>query len=300
MGLPDRALTSPRSPLIEADELYGLSGQDGVRIADVRWYLGRPGDGRAAYDEGHIPGAVFVDLDSDLSDHDGYGSPGRHPLPAPHDFARRMGEVGFGSNDLIVAYDDSGGAIAARLWWMLDSLRHKGGVAVLDGGIQAWKAAGFGIETDAPTPAPARIDLSGEWHNVVARDELAARLGALSLIDARAPERYRGEVEPVDPVPGHIPTAVNLPLTGNLDGGGRFKSAEALRVAYGEASRPGVDTVLSCGSGTTACHGILAMRLAGLPEPLLYVGSFSDWSRSGLPVATGPEPGARSEAAAAR
>lgn len=278
------------SPIISAEELHALAGRPGVRIADVRWYLNRPDDGRAAYDAGHIPTATFVDLETDLSDHHGYGAPGRHPLPSPQAFARRMGELGFGSDDLIVAYDDSGGAIAARLWWMLDNLGHKGGVAVLDGGIGAWTAAGYELATDDPESPPTTMKLGSDWRNVVEREELAGRLSELTVVDARAAERYRGEVEPIDPVAGHIPTAINLPLTGNLDASGRFKSAAALRIDYAPSQRSGRRTVLSCGSGTTACHDIIAMRIAGLPEPLLYVGSYSDWSRSGMPVATGSEP----------
>ncbi len=280
------------SPLIDLAELDARMAKPGLRIADVRWYLGRDGAGRAAYDAGHIPGAIFVDLDTDASDHDGYGAPGRHPLPSPRVFARRMGELGLGSDDFVVAYDDSGGAIAARLWWMLDNLRHRGGVAVLDGGIQAWTAAGCDLESAAPTREPAQtLELGSEWHNVIEREELADRLGELVIIDARAPERYRGEVEPIDPVAGHIPTAVSVPVTDNVDPTGRFRQAQDLRARYEAVQRAETPTVVSCGSGTTACHDILAMRIAGLPETLLYVGSFSDWSRSGMPVATGPEPG---------
>jgi thiosulfate/3-mercaptopyruvate sulfurtransferase len=288
-----------RSPLISVTELHEVLGEPHVRVADVRWYLGRPEDGRAAYANGHIPGAVFVDLDADLADHNGYGAPGRHPLPSPHAFALRMGELGFGSDDLIVCYDDSVGAIAARLWWMLDNLRHRGGVAVLDGGIQSWIAAGYEITTDEPHLPEARIELASDWSNVIEREELARRLGTLTIVDARAAQRYRGEVEPVDPVAGHIPTAVNVPLTNNLDSSGKFKSPAQLRIDYGDVVRDGTPTVLQCGSGTTACHGIIAMRLAGLPEPLLYVGSYSDWSRTGMPVETGSEPGSPPGTAAA-
>jgi len=279
-----------RSPLISAGELHGLLGKPHLRVADVRWYLGRPDDGRVAFANGHIPGATFVDLETDLSDHDGYGAPGRHPLPTPQAFARHMGELGFGSDDLIVAYDDSGGAIAARMWWMLDNLGHRGGVAVLDGGIQAWKADGYELEVDAPPVIASAIALASEWKNIVERDELASRRDELTLIDARAAERYRGDVEPIDPVAGHIPGAVTLPLTNNLDAMGRFKPAKELRIDYEGVVAHGTQAVLSCGSGTTACHSIIAMRVAGLPEPILYVGSYSDWSRSGMPIATGSEP----------
>jgi thiosulfate/3-mercaptopyruvate sulfurtransferase len=277
--------------LISIDELATRIGDPNLRVADTRWYLNRPGAGRAAYDSGHIPGAMFIDLDADLADHDGYGAPGRHPLPSPEVFRRRMAELGIGSNSHVVAYDDLGGAMAARLWWMLDNLGHRGGVAVLDGGIQAWIAAGKQLSTDEPHYPPAHLELATDWTKVISREELADRLGEVRLLDARAPERYRGEVEPIDPVAGHIPTAVNAPTTGNVDAAGRFRSSAALRDRYLDLTSGEQPVVVACGSGTTACHNSLAMRLAGMPDPILYVGSFSDWSRSGMPVATGPEPG---------
>jgi thiosulfate/3-mercaptopyruvate sulfurtransferase len=284
-------LSQRRSPLIEPDELQALVHDDAVRVADVRWYLDRPRAGRAAYDDAHIPGAVFIDLDVDLADPDGLGAPGRHPLPSPGAFAGLLEELGFGSDDLIVAYDDLGGTIAARLWWMLDNLGHRGGAAVLNGGIQAWQRAGYELTADVPARAPGRIDLAAQWSNVVVRSELATRLGTIALLDARAPERYRGEVEPIDPVAGHIPSALNAPAAANVDASGRLKSSEELRAAYLELIDSAAPVVVSCGSGVTACHDILAMRLAGLPDPALYVGSYSDWSRSGMPVALGSEPG---------
>jgi len=284
-------LTTRNSPLISADDLHGLIGSEHIRIADVRWYLNRPEAGRAAYAEGHVPTAVFVDLDEDLADHDGLGAPGRHPLPSPQAFAARMGELGFGSDDLIVAYDDVGGSIAARMWWMLDNLGHSGGAAVLDGGVQAWRAAGYDLSSEEVMHPPRRMKLRTKWTNVIERDDLARRLGALTLLDARSPERYRGEVEPIDPVAGHIPTAVSAPVNDNLDAKGRMKTADELRAAYRPLLEDGRPTVVACGSGTTACHDILALRVAGLPEPILYVGSYSDWSRSGMPIATGSDPG---------
>ncbi|HVM29633.1 MAG TPA: sulfurtransferase [Candidatus Limnocylindrales bacterium] len=262
-----------------------------VRVADVRWYLNRPGEGRAAYARGHIPGAIFLDVDTDLADAEGLGSPGRHPLPRPAEFARRLSQLGIGSQHFVVAYDDMGGINAARLWWMLDDLGHRGGVAVLDGGLQAWQRAGLPLSSEEPSYPPARLELGDAWRRVTDRHELAARLGAVTLLDARAPERYRGDVEPVDPLAGHIPTAVSAPTAGNMNADGEMLPVEALRERYSPfVSASGV--VVSCGSGTTACHDALAMRLAGLPDPILYAGSFSDWSRSGLPVTSGEEPGA--------
>src|SRR3954454_5549684 len=262
---------------------------DGVRVADVRWYLNRPGAGRAAYDAAHIPGAIFVDLDRDLAAPDGLGAPGRHPLPSPTVFAARLGSLGIGSQHFVVAYDDVGGTIAARLWWMLDNLGHKGGVAVLDGGIGAWIAAGHALSAETPQYPPAQLDLAHEWKNVIERDELAHRLGRVSLLDARAPERYRGELEPIDPAAGHIPTALSAPTTDNLLSDDHLKRGADLHRRYSAMAgdRP---VVTYCGSGVSACHNSLSMRIAGLPDPILYVGSFSDWSRSGMPVASGPEP----------
>jgi thiosulfate/3-mercaptopyruvate sulfurtransferase len=255
-----------------------------LRLADVRWWLTDPGKGRRDYGDGHLPGAVFVDADTDLV---GATGPGRHPLPSPAAFAARMAALGFGDDDAIVAYDDTGGTIAARLWWMLDDLGHPE-VHVLDGGIQAWTAIGGPLTRVIPDPPPAALTLRGAWSRTIDRDELAARLGRVTLIDARAGERYRGETEPVDPVAGHIPTAISLPTAGNLGPDGRFLEPGALQTRFGALDG---EVVTSCGSGVNACHHALAMRVAGLPDPILYPGSYSDWSRTGMPVATGEAPG---------
>lgn len=277
--------------VISVEELTARIGDPRVRPADVRWYLGEPGGGRAAYEGGHLPGAIFVDLDANLSDPAGFGAPGRHPLPSPARFRTHLEDLGFNTDDFVVAYDDAGGTNAARLWWMLDNLGHRGGAAVLDGGIGAWQSAGQSIST-APVRLPhGHVELGDEWRGVIARDQLAARLGQINLLDARGPERYRGEVEPVDPVAGHIPTAISAPTSGNLASDGRLLTADELRLHYRDLLEDGRATVVACGSGVTACHDALAMRLAGLPDPALYVGSYSDWSRSRMPVATGPEPG---------
>jgi len=273
--------------LISAEELARRIDDDDVRVVDVRWYLGQPGMGRAAYEAGHIPGAIFLDLDDDLSDRDGYGAPGRHPLPRPVEFERRLEAAGIGSAHFVVAYDDAGGANAARLWWMLDNLGHRGGVAVLDGGIDAWNASQRRRSYDVPNYGPAKLKLRRRWRGVIDRHALSERREALTLLDARAGERYRGEVEPIDPAAGHIPGARSMPFAGNLTDG-YFLSATELRRRF-EQLAAGQDVVTYCGSGTTACHNSLAMRLAGLPDPILYVGSFSDWSRSGMPIATGVE-----------
>jgi thiosulfate/3-mercaptopyruvate sulfurtransferase len=277
--------------LISVEELAARLADRHTRVADVRWYLNRPGAGRTAYAAGHLPGAVYVDLDDDLSDPAGFGAPGRHPLPSPAAFRDRLEQLGINSGDLVVAYDDAGGINAARLWWMLDNLGHRGGAAVLDGGLPAWQAAGLPLSDEVVELPRGHVELAGEWHGIIARRELASRLGALNLLDARSGERYRGEVEPIDPIAGHIPTAISAPTSSNLTGDGHLLSPGELAQLYGglvDAHRP---TVVACGSGTTACHNALAMRLAGLPDPILYVGSFSDWSRSGMPVATGAQPG---------
>ena len=270
-------------------------------IVDARWYLGRHGDGHRAYLDGHLPGAIFLDLDDDLADLAGFGAPGRHPLPDPGAFVARMAAAGIGDGVRVVAYDDVGGWVAARLWWMLDNLGfgRRGidgeSVGVLNGGIKAWTEAGHALETgDAPSRSVAGLTLAGPWHGVIERDALKARLGTVRLLDARAPERYRGEVEPVDPVAGHIPTAVSAPLGANLDPEGRVKDVPAILAGYaGLGITPSSDdvVVVSCGSGVSAIHHSLAMRAAGLPDPILYVGSYSDWSRSGEQIATGSEPG---------
>lgn len=270
--------------LISVEDLRARRGDERLRIADVRWYLNKPGAGRAVYDAGHIPGALFVDLDADLSDPNGYGAPGRHPLPPVEAFRERMQSFGIDSDTFVVAYDDLGGAVAARLWWMLDNLGHRGGAAVLDGGITAWVEAGLPLSTDEPRHDAAPLELADQWTNVIARDELAARLGGISLLDARAAERFRGEIEPIDPVPGHIPTAISAPLLGNLDESGRFLAQPALIARFAGLVASDRPTVTYCGSGVNACHNALAMRLAGLPDPILYVGSYSDWSRSGMPT----------------
>lgn len=279
-------------PLIAVYELADRIAADdpALRVVDVRWYLGRPGAGRAAYDAGHIPGAIFLDLDSDLADADGLGAPGRHPLPSPAAFEATLARQGIGSEHEVVAYDDSGGTVAARLWWMLDSLRHRGGQRVLDGGIAAWTGAGHPLATQPVAHAPAKLELASEWRGVVERDDLARRLEDLVVLDARAPERYRGEVEPIDPAAGHIPGALSYPTMGNLGPDGRLLTAADLRGRYAGLADGGRPVVVSCGSGVNACHAALAMRRAGLPDPLLYAGSFSDWSRSGMPVTAGDEP----------
>jgi thiosulfate/3-mercaptopyruvate sulfurtransferase len=277
----------PDGHLISADELAGLLGNPRLRLADVRWYVGEPGRNRAEYAAGHLPGAVLFDVDTDLSAPAG---PGRHPLPDPAAFAALLAGRGFGDDHVIVAYDDTDGIYAARLWWMLRWIGHRG-ARLLDGGLRAWRAAGLPLSTDEPRPRPATITVRPGPTRIIGRDDLKRRLGAVVLLDARQPDRYTGEQHPVDPLGGHIPTARNAPTSHNLGPDGRFLPPEELARRYRALGVDGGDTVASCGSGVTACHDILAMVLAGLPEPLLYPGSWSDWCTSGLPYATDSEPG---------
>lgn len=274
-------------PLISVDELAGLLASGRAKVADTRWYLAEPTRGAAAYAEGHIPGAVYLHLEDQLSAPTG---PGRHPLPDRSDFASMMGELGFGDDDLVVAYDDRGGAIAARLWWMLRDIGHDG-VRVLDGGLPAWVAAGHPLESETPTPSPTTMTVRPAATRTIDRETLAESLGELTLVDARAAERYRGDEEPIDPIAGHIPTAVNIPYGENLDTEGRFLPMRMLSARYRAVGAHGDDTVVYCGSGVTACHAALAMVVAGLGEPILYPGSWSDWSTAEMPSVTGEEPG---------
>lgn len=279
------------SPLISVAALAERIDDPAIRIVDCRWYLGRPGEGRVAYGQGHIPNAIHLDVDGDLAADPEIG-PGRHPLPEVGKFVRRLEDAGIGDEHLVVAYDDVGGWVAARLWWMLDDLGHER-VSVLDGGWQTWLAGGGAVSTEAPSLPPARLHVRDEWTRVIDLAGLRARLKEVVLLDARGAARYRGETEPIDAYPGHIPTARSAPTDGNLAASGTFLSAPELAARYAALGADGSagEVVTSCGSGVSACHDALALRIAGLPSPLLYPGSYSDWSRNGLPVATGPEPG---------
>jgi thiosulfate/3-mercaptopyruvate sulfurtransferase len=261
----------------------------GLVVADVRWYPNRPR--REGYLEGHIPGAVYVDVDTDLSapvrpDRRG----GRHPLPSPQDFARAMAGAGIGDRTPVVVSDDSGGSTAARLWWMLQVLGHP--VALLDGGLQAWGAP---LETGSRPPPEPGAFTAKPWppeRMVTAEDiELLRADASAVVVDVRAAERYRGEVEPIDPVAGHIPGARNVPWTDLVEqASGTFRRPEEIRDRYavvGIGDDRVVTPVAQCGSGVTACHALLAFELAGIRGGVLYVGSWSDWiSDPSRPVAT--------------
>lgn len=262
--------------------------RDEVVVVDCRWSLDGT-VGRAQYLEGHMPGAVFLSVDEDLAAPPNLRE-GRHPLPEPADFAASLTGVGIGDDDTVVAYDTSGGAYAARLVWMLRVLGRR--AAVLDGGLEDWPGSLEAGEV-ASARAPA-VSTAAPWPSaqVADADEVAATLAAGGLVvDARTPERYRGEVEPVDLRAGHVPGAVNLPFADNLHDG-RLRRDHELRdrfVAAGVA--PDRDTIVYCGSGVTACHDVLAMELVGLGRPRLFTGSWSAWSSDpDRPAATGQDP----------
>jgi thiosulfate/3-mercaptopyruvate sulfurtransferase len=253
-----------------------------VVLCDVRWYLdGR--SGREAHAAGHLPGAVFVDLDRDLT---APPSPegGRHPLPTAEHFAEALGALGIGPDDAVVAYDDSGGMSAGRLVWMLRVLGHD--AFLLDGGVQAWDGP---LETGT-VERPAVDCPVRPWPDDVFADigQVAGHAGSGIVLDARSPERFRGETEPVDARPGHVPGARNAPFAANLDGG-RFRSPDELRDHYESLGvTDAAEVVAYCGSGVSACHDLIAMEHAGLGRGRLYVGSWSQWSATDRPAATGP------------
>lgn len=272
--------------LISAEHLAQIIDDRTLRLVDCRWYLADPDEGAAAYRRGHIPGAVHASLDHHLS---GTTGPGRHPLPSPDEFAETMASLGISPESTVVVYDDRGGAVASRLWWMLTAQGHTS-VAVLDGGIQAWTTQDRPLTTDVPTPERSVYDME-PWTGIVTLEEVAAREPGTTLIDAREPERYRGDIEPIDPKAGHIPGAVSLPVAANLDENGFFRPSNDLASCFSAIGVAGGARVIAhCGSGVTACHSILAAEIAGLGRPDLYVGSWSEWSGTDQPVATGEAP----------
>ena len=271
-----------------AAELETSRGPHAPALLDVRWRLGGP-PGIDSYRQGHLPGAVFVDLDRDLAGPPGGG--GRHPLPAAAAFQAAMRAAGVSQGRPVVVYDDGDAAAAARGWWMLRYFGHRD-VRVLDGGYRSWAAAGLAV-TAAEPAAVAEGDFAARPGNMPALDAAGAAATARSgvLLDARAPERYRGEQEPVDPVAGHIPAAVSAPAAGNVNADGTFRHPAELAARFAAVgARPGAAVGAYCGSGVTAAQEILALALSGIPAAL-YVGSWSDWiTDSSRPVATGDRP----------
>jgi thiosulfate/3-mercaptopyruvate sulfurtransferase len=280
-------------PLVSVEWLAAHLGDPAIQLVDVRWYLTEPGRGRSEYAAGHIPGAVFMDVDRDLSAPRGQG-PGRHPLPSPEAFAAVVSRAGIGADTHVVAYDATGGAYAARLWWLLRYFGHEH-VALLDGGWPAWQAAGHGVEQATPQVAPATFTPFPHPEMVVdaARVDALRRDPRALVLDARANERYEGRVEPIDPQPGHIPGARSAPYAANLQDDGTLKLRDELRNRYIDLGADTAATIACyCGSGVTAAHTICALHLAGRTDALLYEGSWSDWSSDpSRPVATGPDSG---------
>ncbi|WP_216329436.1 sulfurtransferase [Deinococcus aestuarii] len=286
-------MTPPETPLKSAAWLLEHLHDPQLRVLDCRYALTDPLVGRIAYLSGHVPGAVYADLETDLSgpvQPDGSG--GRHPLPDPGVLAAWLGSVGVGNDSLVVAYDDPStgqGFYAARAWWLLRWLGHRE-VYVLDGGWPAYLAAGGEPSTEEPTPTPATFTPEVQWEMVATAEDVASRGEGTLLIDSRAPARYRGEVETLDRKAGHIPGAVNREWAGALNEGGRWwgGEAQAARLEAGDAP-----TIAYCGSGVSATPNLLARELAGVPlgpQNRLYAGSWSDWiSDDRRAVASGEE-----------
>jgi thiosulfate/3-mercaptopyruvate sulfurtransferase len=265
-----------------------------LRVIDVRFLLGQPNAGRGAYDAGHIPGAIFLDLERDLSSpkrSDGRG--GRHPLPDLNVLATRLSELGIGNEHSLIAYDDPSGGqgfYAAHLWWLLRYLGHDR-ISVLDGGLLAWIAAGGTLEEDLPFYGTASFTPRVRSEMLVNAEDVTARGVGAILIDSRAAPRYRGEVEPMDAKAGHIPGAINLDWSASLGPDGTFKasSIQAERFTVLENAE---EILVYCGSGVSACGNLLALEVAGIAGAKLYAGSWSDWiSQSDAPIALGQEPG---------
>jgi thiosulfate/3-mercaptopyruvate sulfurtransferase len=283
----------PTGTLIDAEQLARALDDPRLKLFDCRFDLAAPANGREAYGRGHLPGAIYADLNRDLAAPVTAAS-GRHPLPEPESFARRLRDWGVQSNSRVVAYDADTGTYAARLWWMLRWLGHDD-VAVLDGGLRRWLE--LGLPLTQAVPAPAAGDFLARPRPGLAVDATQVRQASadasLCILDARAAERYRGEVEPIDAVAGHVPGAHNHPYASSLAAGGRFLPPGDLRRSLA-ASLGGFGperAVAMCGSGVTACHLLLAMEHAGLHGARLYPGSWSEWSSDpARPVRRGPEP----------
>ena len=284
-----------RSPLITVDALRARLGDPSLRLVDARFDLADPDAGRRAFVAARLPGARYAHLDDDLSDHARAALEGRHPLPHPDRFAAALARWRITPATPVVVYDSGSSAMAAaRAWWLLRWMGHAE-VRVLDGGFAAWAAAGASLDGSAPDAMPGgetrRSAQADGWRAGRAptadADAVAARAASVVLVDARTRERFRGDVEPLDPRAGHIPGALNRPFTDNLEAG-RFKPAAMLRDEWRALLRDGTTAMLSCGSGVTACHHALALLHAGWPMPVLFAASWSGWSRDpSRPIATG-------------
>lgn len=279
-----------QEPLISVEELALRVAVGNLSILDCRHDLFAPEAGRVAYLAGHIPGAVYADLDKDLAATITATS-GRHPLADAVACAAVFSRLGIDDDSLVVVYDDRSGAIAARAWWMLRWLGHTQ-VALLDGGFAAWQAAGLASQTGDVAPMAGSLTASPRRDWIITTDEIMAALAdGMLLLDARAEDRFEGRQEPIDSVAGHIPGARNLPFQNCLDASGHFRPVRELSRILGQVveERSSPAWSVMCGSGVTACHLAVAARRLGLPEPRLYVGSWSEWIRDeARPVATGP------------
>lgn len=264
--------------IIDVETLSGHLADPNWVIVDCRFDLLNKSVGSQHYQDAHIPGAVYAHLEDDLSIPMGpMGEGGRHPLPSPEQMAAVFGRLGIGSNTQVIAYDDTSGHYAARLWWMLRFMGHDA-VALLDGGWPAWRDAGLPVRSGIEQNESREFAGSPRWDRLVKMDDVP---DAPLLVDGRAPERYRGEIEPIDPIPGHIPGAINRPYSANWTDQGKWRSSEDLLTDYltllGET--PPEDAVFYCGSGVSACVNLVGMVKAGIPQGRLYVGSWGEWSR---------------------
>ncbi|MCK9798551.1 sulfurtransferase [Pseudomonas sp. MAFF 302030] len=271
----------PIAQLISPLALDQRKEQPGLVILDCRFALEDPDYGQRSYSEGHIAGAHFADLERDLSGPVSKGLTGRHPLPQAEPLLARLRAWGIEANSDIVLYDDGPGAFAARAWWLLAWLGKRDGVFILDGGLKAWHGAGLPLSLDAPSSVPGSFVGQPDNRLLLSAEQLQQRLGQpeLTLLDARALPRFRGEVEPIDPVAGHIPGAQCAAFSDNLGSDGRFLPAEQLKQRFAaQLGNRSVDGLVAyCGSGVTACHNLFALCLAGYPLAQLYAGSWSEW-----------------------
>lgn len=267
--------------LIDTTRLTAQLAQPNLRILDCRFALDDPQYGKRSYDQGHIPGAVYLDLEKDLSGPVVPGQTGRHPLPSPEQLVERLREAGLNDDSVVVLYDDGPGAFAARAWWLLIWLGKRSGVYLLDGGLKAWRAAGGALTSEPTRVEPGTFEGTPDNDMLVDAAQLLANLQhpGLTLLDARALPRFKGEQEPIDPVAGHIPGAQCVPFNGNLDEDDRFLSPQALEARFSPlvATSSADGLVAYCGSGVTACHNLFALCLAGYPLAKLYAGSWSEW-----------------------